>query len=71
MTGAEIRAIRERLDLTGPAFAALINERVPGAKITKQSVWRWESGLRHPSPAMAEAIRRIVSEAVRAASSEP
>jgi DNA-binding transcriptional regulator YiaG len=59
MTGAELKAIRERLSLTGEAFAALINERVPGARVTKQAVWRWESGVRRPSPAMAEAIRRL------------
>jgi DNA-binding transcriptional regulator YiaG len=63
MTSAEIKTIRERLGLTGPAFAALINERVPGARVTKQAVWGWEHGQRTPSPAMASVIRALAAVA--------
>jgi len=63
MTSAEIKTIRERLGLTGPAFAALINDRVPGARVTKQAVWGWENGQRTPSPAMAAIIRTLAAVA--------
>lgn len=62
MTGSELKAIRERLGLTGPAFAALINGRVSGARVTKQAVWGWENGVRTPSPAMQTVIRLLASQ---------
>ena len=61
MTGPEIKAIRERLGLTGQAFAALINQHIPGAGVNRFSVSRWESGRIVPSPAMAAIIRRLVA----------
>jgi DNA-binding transcriptional regulator YiaG len=54
-----VRAVRDRLGLTGEAFAAAINEAAPGARVTKQAVWRWEHGERSPSPAMAAIIRQL------------
>ena len=59
----DVRALRDRLGLTGQALAALINARIPGANANRQTVWRWEHGT-PPSPIYAAAIRALVTDLV-------
>jgi transcriptional regulator with XRE-family HTH domain len=44
-SGPRLRAAREHAGLTQVAFAGRL-----GGRTQKQTVWRWENGLRKPSP---------------------
>lgn len=62
VTPEAIKEARRRLGLSQTAFAALLNERVPGLRTNKIAVHRWEYGTHRPSGPAAEALRKIIAE---------
>ncbi len=48
MTDPEIKALRQRLELSQTAFAARLNALVPGLHTTQQRVNLWEHGKHAP-----------------------
>lgn len=59
ITPREIREIRTRLGMTYRQLAAALG--LPGRRALN-TVYRWERGLKAPSPASVEAMRRLLAD---------
>ncbi|MBA2469377.1 MAG: helix-turn-helix domain-containing protein [Chloroflexia bacterium] len=64
LTRESIKALRRRLGLTQPQFAARIG-------CTAQAVSYWERGARTPTGLYAQAIRRLMAETAALTSVPP
>lgn len=70
MTGAELRAWRDRHNLTQADMTALLNERIPWLRLTRGNLARWECGAVTPSPAMQDALARALASVTMDPSNE-
>ena len=62
-TGGDIRDLRERLELTGPAFADRLNQHNPNLRVNANTVSRWERDKQDPNRHAQSALLQLAKEA--------
>ena len=63
LTPEAILTLRHRLRLNQTAFAARLNEQLPGLRVNQVTVARWETGKHVPSGVAAAALERLQATA--------